>query len=151
MKDKCASCAYWQPEQQICVALNQPRQKRDFCSFHTTDPKVCATCGKFILGNYNYNEVNGQYIMVCEACQQALSTCAGCKTGNVCSFESDPSPLPKMIQQNMRQGNMIIQTTVRNPERVRLLCEKCPCFNHEGSFCNREFNTCGNLQCILNS
>ena len=65
-----------------------------------------------------------------------------------CSFENDPSPLPKIVQKQVRQGNMTAITQVRNPERIEITCKKdCPCYDPEFE-CLRQFGTCGKCENI---
>ena len=60
-----------------------------------------------------------------------------------CEFEQNPDPMPKQIQQTIRQGNMMAQTVVKNPERINAFCAHCPCWNTLDACCNRENGTCG--------
>lgn len=151
MKDdrNCASCAYYNKNTQQCVILRIPADSDNFCHLHSTNPIVCATCGNYIIGPSFYEYSTRGYVEVCQRCAKALGTCAGCKHGAHCAFEEDPSPLPKIVTQTIRQGNAVMQTQVRNPERVRLLCEKCACWDIENMECDREYNSCINQKCIL--
>lgn len=74
----------------------------------------------------------------CANCNQYLYTCATCLNGNICEFETNPSPSPKMIQNQIRQGNMIIQTVVKNPERIAQFCSAdCLCWNAQDNDCGK--------------
>ena len=80
--------------------------------------------------------------ILCPNCASQLNTCSFCKKVNVCTFETDPSPLPKMVQKQIRQGPMISVTTEMNPERIRQTCEKgCDCFDANFG-CMRQFHYC---------
>ena len=100
----------------------------------------CAFCGrpnaKIITPD------DKRHYLMCIQCYQAFNTCQACVNGSVCDFETNPSPLPKQIPQEIRQGNMIIQTTVPNPERVKLTCFNCKCFNEDELLCCKQFNYC---------
>lgn len=145
----CAKCAYWNPQSQICVLFNAHRADTDYCSCFNTSPAVCATCGSYIIKHSFYTESPKGLIEVCASCAQALSTCAGCKY-NTCEFEQNPDPMPKMVMQQVRQGNAIMQASVKNPERIKKFCIDCKCWDTEECACNKEFNTCGRYDCILN-
>lgn len=145
----CASCAYFDSNQFACVLTRTATSADSSCSRHATNPTVCATCGSYIIDKSIFTQSPKGWLEICTKCAKALGTCAGCKLGGYCAFEQDPSPLPKVVSQTIRQGNAVMQTQVRNPERIRLLCEKCPCFNIEDKECDRMFNTCPNHRCIL--
>ena len=151
MEDKhCANCAYWHPQHQMCVLFKAKRNpEEDVCSSHTTNPIVCATCKHYIIGkSFLYPTQNG-YIEVCENCVHIIPTCAGCKN-SVCEFEENPDPMPKMVMRTIRQGNAVMQASMRNPEREQKFCPSCPCWDKNDNACNREFNTCGSYHCIFN-
>lgn len=86
------------------------------------------------------------YTLVCPLYYQYKGTCAICANSLTCAFETDPSPLPKAIIQETRQGNMTMQMQVRNPERIKITCAQgCKCYSADG-FCERESNTCINCK-----
>ena len=145
----CANCAYWRPDNQSCVLLKARRAENDYCSSHSTSPLVCATCQSYILGKSFIYSVGNAYVEVCEKCHTAIPTCAGCKNSVQCAFNDDPNPLPKIVMQTVQQGNMMMQTQVRNPERIKLFCENCPCYNAEDRACDRECNVCAQYNCIF--
>lgn len=83
---------------------------------------------------------------MCAQCFSMTKTCAMCVEGGKCAFETDPSPLPKQVQKTIRQGNMVLQTVVKNPDRIRETCQfGCICF-HEEFGCLKENGTCGNYK-----
>ena len=101
----------------------------------------CETCGRPTEQQVLCPDGDNWHIL-CSNCAAQLNTCAFCKKVNVCTFETDPSPLPKMIQKQFRQGPMITVTEVMNPERIRQTCEKgCDCFDAEFG-CMRQFHYC---------
>lgn len=88
--------------------------------------------------------------IVCSDCCNRLSTCDNCYNGHLCLFETDPSPLPKQVQKQYRQGNMFGQTIIKNPERVRQICEvKCSCWDAETESCNKQLRYCANIQEVI--
>ena len=103
----------------------------------------CEYCGRenpqYILTRYAEDRI----VLTCPNCAQFFNTCRLCSHAQFCEFETNPSPLPKQVQQTIRQGNMIAQTVVRNPDRIKAFCFECPCWNTENQCCGREFGTCG--------
>ena len=80
--------------------------------------------------------------LYCQKCAACFDTCSLCLNSAQCEFENNPSPLPKVIQQTIRQGTMVIQQTVRNPERVKQFCFPCKCFDQDDLICRRQDNWC---------
>lgn len=79
--------------------------------------------------------------LYCTDCYPYIGTCATCVNGRTCAFETDTSiNIPPVVTKVMRQGNMTIQTQVKNPDRIEQTCAKgCPCFTPEGH-CLKEVN-----------
>lgn len=101
----------------------------------------CETCGRPTEQQFLCPDGDIWHIL-CPSCASQLNSCAFCKKVNTCSFETDPSPLPKMIQKQIRQGPMISVTTEMNSERIRQTCEKgCDCFDANFG-CMRQFHYC---------
>jgi hypothetical protein len=98
----------------------------------------CNYCGQ-----YPALIVNPNGTMACKRCAGLFNTCHLCLNSTNCEFETNPSPLPKQVQQTIRKGNVQVQSVVKNPERIQLCCTSCHCWNAEG-YCNREYLTCGN-------
>lgn len=82
--------------------------------------------------------------LLCASCLAALSTCARCKNNITCSYQSYTGPEPKIINKTIRQGNMVMQTQIPNPEVVDKTCGKCLC-NYTDLGCMRQQGYCGNL------
>jgi hypothetical protein len=51
--------------------------------------------------------------------------------------------MPKQVMQTIRQGNIVMQTVVPNPERIKAFCTNCGCYNADPPMCLRQFGTCG--------
>lgn len=101
----------------------------------------CETCGRPTEQQFLCPDGDMWHIL-CPSCASQLNSCAFCKKSDACLFETDPSPLPKMIQKQYRQGNMVSVTTEMNPERIRQTCEKgCDCFSTDFG-CMRQFHYC---------
>ena len=103
----------------------------------------CELCGNAILSGGIIDTNTAQPYLICDNCEQYLHTCASClSSSSGCAFEQDPSPIPKIIMKEIRQGNAIIQQTVKNPKRIDETCKKkCFCFD-ENFGCLRQNNWC---------
>ena len=98
----------------------------------------CNYCGQQPARIINLNGTGA-----CDRCAQYFNTCQLCLNSMNCEFETNPDPMPKQIQQTIRQGNMVAQTVVRNQERENKFCTHCPCWNTIDACCNRQSGTCG--------
>ena len=146
-KKFCATCGLRHPKTPKCQLTGSTiNLNKDFCSHHTNYLDKCSLCGNFIPSPAAILQ-DGR--VLCASCASSSGTCARCSNSTYCAFEQDPSPIPKVIQKEIRQGNIISVTQVRNPERVRITCQNnCPCFSEEFS-CLREYGTCGKHKDIL--
>ena len=145
---KCGQCALRTQDGGHCGITGMAIDPAvDYCSKGVISPHQCELCGRFIIGSSFLEEVNGIWHEFCGGCQQKMGTCHMCDHARQCRFEQDPSPIPKMVQKQIRQGNMVAMTTVPNPERIAALCVGCHCYDKE-SWCWRqaEGQTCGNYK-----
>lgn len=134
----------------ICGRNGEPVKDTDFCSHHTDTLWTCDCCGRnfwepphITMTLLDNNVISSIDAVVCPQCSKQLSKCATCAQANICSFETDPSSLPKYVPQQIRQGNMISVTQVMNPERIRVTCEKsCPCFSTDFGCYKQSRGTC---------
>ena len=69
--------------------------------------------------------------VICPNCHHSRSVCGSCIHSTTCLFETDPDPMPKVVVQQMRNGNTVIQQQVRNPAREEKFCKNCKCYNEE--------------------
>lgn len=106
--------------------------------------EMCNYCGRPLQQSGIITPLsNGSYALMCHNCFKHLGTCAFCSHAQLgCAFENDPSPIPKQVTQTIRQGNMVMQTVIKNPARVEALCTKCTCFDITSQFCGRDDNLC---------
>lgn len=122
-----------------CKLLNKPVDKNCHCPYFATQELSCDFCGKLILSGGVYE--NGK--IFCDDCGHQLGNCVTCRQHSICTFETDPSPVPKVIQQTVRKGNMTSSFPVKNPNRVEITCKKgCACWDEQNG-CLREFYSCG--------
>lgn len=117
---------------------------------------ICSLCGRPCLKDaiISAKEVEGPdsnpaYYIICPNCFTQVNTCNLCTYRGECDFETNPSPLPKQIQQTIRQGQMVMQTIVKNPDRIRETCQKsCKCWSDEFG-CLKQNGTCGNYKEVI--
>ena len=129
---KCETCGL--RSDATCMLTNlQVDSNKDFCSHHTFNLQKCAICGNGILSRAIIS--NGK--IYCAKCAKFIDTCITCTMQAICTFETDPSPLPKMIMKQVRNGNMIMQAPIRNPEREKITCYNCPCYDAMHHNCNK--------------
>lgn len=127
---------------QVCALSGLKIEAKDYCSKHRTSLTKCSICGNVILADAVID--NGH--LICQSCFSILKTCKTCHFGNVCEFQTNPSPIPQMINKQIRQGNMVAVTQVMNPERIHITCEKgCKCFDKENG-CLKQNGMCGNQE-----
>ena len=148
MLKSCHNCIYAVRADSTCARLQTSVDlQRDVCPFYASVPHVCSICHRTgrvedLLIDAKTNQ------LICAECLAAASTCKLCAHNSSCDFETNPSPLPKVIVQNIRQGNMTMQTQIRNPERVKITCAAgCKCYINGD--CARQVHSCGNHKCIL--
>lgn len=137
--DKCESCG-WHLAPDKCRLLKiYVKPQEDFCSKHRINkPKTCDICKKEIIKGGILDSVSETIHLICDDCRKLFGTCHLCDNAKFCEFESNSSSLPKMIQKQIQQGPYQMVTTVRNPERIRITCEKgCECFDAKNG-CLRE-------------
>ena len=86
--------------------------------------KHCEICGQPLLVPGIVDIVDGNPHLICTTCGSKMNTCETCKEISKCDFETNPSPIEKTINKQVRQGNMIMMTTVKNPKRIDETCKK---------------------------
>lgn len=148
MKQYCKTCGFRFEETKCAVYGKVIDPLNDFCSMYTRYPQKCSICNGLMLlegSIVEVDEANSAHLL-CQKCNQLMSTCQLCDKAKGCDFETNPSPLPKTVQKQIRQGNMVMVTEIKNPARTEITCKKnCSCFDEENG-CLREFNTaCSNF------
>ena len=149
----CGQCVLMQHNGGICPVFKTPLpHDNPGCIYHTLEINPCALCGNHMTKTNQFIDVTDteNIISYCGSCKQHINHCPTCSKSKECLFETDPSPLPKIVQQEIRQGNMIQVMTVKNPERVKITCSACPCY-YDNSNCHRDFNFCQNYHFILDT
>ena len=146
----CGSCALRtdninSPTGHICSISNLiVDASKDFCSKHKNELPTCDVCGQATLDLLQIIKTKeGDFIAMCGECSKQLGHCRTCIHGNKCSFETDPSSLPKIVNKEITQGNARFVTQIKNPDRVRQTCQKnCPCFSSDNLCLKQSVQTC---------
>lgn len=103
------------------------------------DSPQCDFCGSLMAGMGEIVIMDEGIRLSCPNCANALGTCITCAERTKCDFETNPVNIPKQVQKVIRQGNMQMQTVIRNPEREKETCMKgCPCWDSEECVCLRQ-------------
>ena len=100
--------------------------------------KICEVCGDTLFEPGIVDLVDGHAHILCNNCASKFGFCKTCGNFKYCKFEQDPSPTEKIVQKEIRQGNMIMMTTVKNPKRIEETCKKDCCCYDEKNGCVRE-------------
>ncbi len=149
---KCNNCGYADWDTAKCRLLGIPIEPKDglTCTQWKQELDVCSICGRVIVNNPYLISNNDSWNMVCGECVKQLNTCRNCQNSQSCDFETNPSSLPKAVMKRFQQGNQIIQTQVKNPERIEMTCAKnCCCWDSKNRVCMKEYNYCENIEEVI--
>ena len=155
-KRTCGECALRQQTGGVCPLFNKAVSADEGgCPSFTGTQIFCELCHNLIIGTGNALidiTIPGETHSICKQCQKLIGHCNTCRRASACAFETDPSDLPKVIQQQVRQGNMISVMTVKNPSRIDITCKKgCPCFDSEIGCLRESNNSCGNYKIVYDN
>ena len=91
--------------------------------------KYCAICRKPGSPPFVIQLENGEYAECCAYCYERLDTCLTCANNIAnCAYETNPSPLEKVIRKTEQDGPMVRTYYTRNPERMAVTCQECKCY-----------------------
>lgn len=124
----------------MCMRMNLPTIENCRCPLYRSDePETCAICGQPIEKGIIWFGSNP----LCQNCGHLIGACQTCARRNTCVFETDPSPVPKIVQKTIKNGNMVSSFPVKNPERVVATCvnQNCACYRREDGCC-RDLGSC---------
>ena len=144
----CFTCGYRSLNPQQCPLIGYQYAENItnvVCPYWIDEIVTCAVCGQ-IIPKKNYcltHFKDGTWKPTCDNCLKLSGTCGGCSKSSTCDFETNPSPIPKAVQKQIRQGNQILVTTVKNPSRIEMTCKKnCDCWDEENQQCSKEYGCC---------
>ena len=141
----CGDCLIIRQNQGICPVFQEKMDPTEQAcrKYIGHDSPVCKFCGALMSGKGELVLMDDEVIQSCSNCGNALGTCTTCARAKSCDFETNPIQIPKQVQKVIRQGNMQMQTIVRNPEREKETCMKgCPCWDSEECVCIRQIGFC---------
>lgn len=141
MINYCETCALADKVKNICMMFGMSiKPEEDYCSKHRVELYKCEVCGRPMatLGILEQDDT-GQWHRYCEECNKLYNTCQVCPNFQKCEFQTNPDPMPKVVVKTIQQGNMRMQTQIKNEERVKKFCHTCCCWNAE-SGCLKDFN-----------
>ena len=142
---KCGDCYFGSGATCARIQGLQINKEQTACPLYQNreSTHTCDCCGRAIIGVLTFDSG----ALLCEECSNSFHTCKTCRAATNCAFETDPSPIPPVIVETKRQGNMVVQQQVRNPERIAITCAKgCKCFI-DGE-CVRANGLCSKYDCF---
>ena len=145
--EDCVHCALPTLNEGICpVFRTRPKDKDKSCPMFKFTVENCEVCGQPIIAKTVIDITEeGKFYYLCEECSAKTGTCFTCKMREECEFETNPSTIPKVVQQRIQQGPMTSIVQVKNPTRVEMFCKNCKCFDEEFG-CLKENGCCGNYK-----
>ena len=152
MERTCGKCLMWKQNNGICPIFREKMAETELgCPKFTGEINPCDICGQPIVGKVDLAYIgiddDTKWYELCPQCSEHWGRCLTCKSITQCDFETNPVNIPKQIQQQIRQGNMVVQTVVRNPEREKETCAKnCHCWDCKLNVCWRQY--CNNEGCM---
>lgn len=144
----CKDCALAQASNGECPLFKvRPEEEQTACPKFQSELTRCTICGGTILDRPIIDtDEQGSYYL-CGQCYAGLETCATCRYGGQCAFQTDAScQEPPFVMSQQRQGNMVVQQQIKNPARVEKTCAQgCVCYSPTLGCC-RERGTCENYK-----
>lgn len=121
----------------------------EYCSFPVdSNLETCDYCGSLFLKKDSIiTKKEDQIFVYCPQCGNFSGYCPTCFEFNECSFNTDPSPLPRQVRKQVRQGNLVVETLEDNPDRIKITCKNgCKCWDDEYGCCKKNYKTCKNYK-----
>jgi len=99
---------------------------------------ICQVCGKDVDKDAVFQN-DPPYYTLCPQCAQAFWTCSTCSHVKNCKLQENPDHIPQVVNQVVRQGGMVIQQQVVNPELIKRTCQAgCHCYHAESQTCFKQ-------------
>lgn len=143
-KEICGQCALPSLNSGICPIFKETmKPEANGCRYFKHEINICEICGQPIITKTVIDITEkGELHYLCEECSKKTGTCVACKMREECEFETNPSTIPKVVQQRIQQGPMTSIIQVKNPTRIEMFCKSCKCFDEEFG-CLKENGCCG--------
>ena len=141
MERTCGKCLMWKQNNGMCPIFQEKMSETEMgCPKFTGEIRRCDVCGNPIVGKIDLACANDKWFELCNGCSEHWGMCNTCNKITQCDFETNPIQIPKQVQQTIRQGNMTVQTVVRNSEREKETCAKnCSCWDAKLNVCWRQY------------
>ena len=78
---------------------------------------------------------------ICSNCFNQLHTCSFCIHQSKCAFIEDQRS-PDFIMKTFQQSGMVLQTQVKNPDKIQIHCIQCRCWDTQNNYCMKEQGFC---------
>lgn len=143
---KCGRCLLRDEQSGQCSILKMiVAEDQDACPRYADDNNVitCELCGDRMhtLHAILFPEDDRIHI-VCGDCAKMSGRCQTCVNVKECKFITDPSPIPQVVQKQIKQGPIIQIVQIMNPDRIAITCKMgCDCWDAESETCCKQ--TCG--------
>jgi hypothetical protein len=144
----CLTCGYrnLNPQQCPLIGFQYTEDCNAVCPYWVAEVPTCGICGQVDPQAILTQKSDTSWIRLCRNCAGKSGTCGGCSKSTTCDFETNPSPIPKAVEKRFQQGNQIMITQIKNPDRIAISCRiNCECFSEKFG-CLRENGTCGNYE-----
>ena len=104
----------------------------------------CGLCGREIPRGSGMIPHDHPCEIFCDECgTHRLYKCPTCVHAQKCGIQNYNGPKPKMVVHQVRQGPMVLEQQVINPELVEEICSTCVCGGMKNC---QEIHTCGNYK-----
>ena len=151
---KCGDCLYRDQKTQVCRVMQmEVDAAHEACARYASEENTvtCELCGNCILltDSILYVEEDRNHI-TCGQCAEKSGTCSTCICVKECVFQTDPSPVPQVVQKRIQQGPMVQIVQVMNPDRIAITCKMgCKCWDAENETCYKQTcGTCGQYKIV---
>ena len=149
----CGQCLRRRTQDGLCtVGQSIVPAAQEACIWYAGEDSTveCELCGGRVFTKNSVIFPEETTHITCGQCAGKMGTCATCICVHECAFETDPSPIPPVIQQRIQQGPMTQIISAMNPERIAITCKAgCKCWDSENEVCNkRTAQTCGQYEIV---
>ena len=139
---KCGDCLLQKRSGGVCPVFQEKVNETDNACrrYIGHDSPVCSFCDSLMPSKGEIILLDDDNTLIsCSNCANTLGTCQTCALAKSCDFETNPINIPKQVQKVIKQGNMQMQTIIRNPEREKETCMKgCLCWDESECACMRQ-------------